>query len=443
MRREILITSNRLLFIGSLILFISCSPTRKIARELDGNFSGSPEFSTGLAGFALYDPASKELIYTYNADKFFIPASNIKLFTLYTGLKILGDSVPALKYTIKGDSLIFKGTGDPSFLNPTLPGSKVYNFLKDNHLKLFYIQNSDGEKPLGPGWAWDDYNSYYSAEKTDLPIYGNLLKIHIDRQSGIASVNPGIFQDSIKTSPSNSHNYKYVRRELGSNKMSYTILPREKDFNQYIPIRFTKGLIPKLLTDTLKKPVSIYPGNPSKLKLDQTIFSIPTDSIYKRMMKESDNFLAEQILMLAAGKISDTLETTKAIDHMLTHHLNDLTSEPRWVDGSGLSRYNLATPRMMVSIILTIEKEISREKLMYILPAGGESGTLKNEYLADTPYIYAKTGSLSNNHSLSGFLITKTGRTLIFSFMNNNYTNPTSDLKADMRQIFEYIRDTY
>ena len=83
------------------------------------------------------------------------------------------------------------------------------------------------------------------------------------------------------------------------------------------------------------------------------------------------------------------------------------------------------------------------EKVLEFLPVGGKSGTLENYYDADKPYIFAKTGSLSNNYSLSGFIKTKSGKTLIFSFMNSNYTVPTSTLKKGMEEILLMIRDNY
>jgi D-alanyl-D-alanine carboxypeptidase/D-alanyl-D-alanine-endopeptidase (penicillin-binding protein 4) len=161
------------------------------------------------------------------------------------------------------------------------------------------------------------------------------------------------------------------------------------------------------------------------------------------MLKESDNFIAEQILLLAAQKTSDTLKSEIAIDYMKEFYLKDLPDEPMWYDGSGLSRYNLFTPRSMVKLLEKIKKEVPQEKLLDMLPTGGHSGTIKNYYKAKKTYIFAKTGTLKNNHSISGFLKTKSGKLLIFSFMNSNYTVPTSVLKAEMEKVLLSIRDNY
>ena len=424
------------------MFLISCSAIKKTQQKIDKKFSSSIVFEKGFSGFALYDPDSDEMIYSHNTDKYFTPASNTKLFTLYTGLMLLGDSLQGLKYTIQGDSLIFKGTGDPALLNPNLPESRVFDYLNNTNKILLYAPPIYKGKPLGPGWAWDDYDSYYSAEKTDLPMYGNLIELNFT-ETREPELFPGMFRDSIMKVAPFGPETKYAQRALSSNRMEYQEYDRGSNWTQYIPIRFSKDLIPTLLADTLKKPVSVFRGKTKDLVFDRTLYSIPSDSIYKRMMQVSDNFIAEQIMLMAADKISDTLKTEIAIDYMNEKYLKDLPDEPQWFDGSGLSRYNLFTPRTMVRLIDKIDQAISRDKLFDILPAGGESGTLKDYYAARTPYIYAKTGTLRNNHSLSGFLITKSGRTLIFSFMNSNYTVPTSELKKAMAEILELVRDNY
>ena len=97
----------------------------------------------------------------------------------------------------------------------------------------------------------------------------------------------------------------------------------------------------------------------------------------------------------------------------------------------------------MVKLISKITNEIGKDRFKALLPASGESGTLKNSYKASKPYIYAKTGSLRNNHSLSGLLITKSGKTLYFSFMNSNYTVASTQLKKAMEEILATVRDQY
>jgi D-alanyl-D-alanine carboxypeptidase/D-alanyl-D-alanine-endopeptidase (penicillin-binding protein 4) len=162
------------------------------------------------------------------------------------------------------------------------------------------------------------------------------------------------------------------------------------------------------------------------------------------MMLVSDNFLAEQILIMASFTISDTLSSERMREYILGNQLKDLKQKPRWVDGSGLSRYNLFTPTSLVQVLTKLFNEIPRERLFNLFPVGGESGTLKKYYSGTVkPYIYAKSGTVGNNYSLSGYLITNSGKTLIFSFMNNHYKKPIVEVKKRMQFVFEWLRDNY
>lgn len=428
------------LFISSSFILTSCSSVKRASHRIEDNLESSSVFRQSFAGLAVYDPVEHKMIFEHNADKYFTPASNTKLFSFYTGLQVLGDSIPALHYTIAHDSLIFKGTGDPSFLYADVAKSATYEFLADNDYKLFYYSPEFTEKFFGPGWAWDDYSDYYSAERTNFPVYGNRVHFKFKKGDPKPVVSPKIFEDSLVFS---ANGKPTLQRAIASNSFNYSNPDNANDFEKEVPFKYSPEIIANILQDTLHKKVTTIYKLPKDIQLDRTYYSLPADSIYKHMLEVSDNFIAEQILFMASDKIADTLKTAIAINYMKKNYLQDLPDEPVWVDGSGLSRYNLFTPRTMVKILEKIKNEVPYQKLFHLMPNGGKSGTLKNYYKAEEPYIFAKTGTLSNNHSLSGFLKTRSGKILIFSFMNSNYTIPTSSLKDGMETILKTIRDNY
>ncbi|HEY0608539.1 MAG TPA: D-alanyl-D-alanine carboxypeptidase, partial [Chitinophaga sp.] len=87
---------------------------RKLGLQLVNN----PVLRQAHVGVCIYDPEKQTYWYEYQDDRYFTPASNTKIFTLYTGLQMLGDSLPAMKYLETDSVLYIKGTGDPSFLHP-------------------------------------------------------------------------------------------------------------------------------------------------------------------------------------------------------------------------------------------------------------------------------------------------------------------------------------
>lgn len=412
-------------------------------RNIKTTVTASPVFEKNFTGFELYDPVKKKTIYSYNARKYFNPASNTKLFTFYAALNILGDSIPALKYELREDSLIFQGTGDPSFLNADIyQDAKVFDFLQNTGANLYYIPQKRLGSRYGPGWAWDDFNDYYSTEKADFPIYGNVVRFYFYKSGEPPSVIPSYFA-SKSTPDSINALSKAVHREEYENIFHYTT--REDTLlsqSIIVPFRYSPELLTTLLSDTLSRPVHLL-SDKVALTSPKILYSVPVDSLYKRMLQISDNFIAEHILLLCAGVISDTLEGSIAIDYIKKYYLEDFSDELRWRDGSGLSRYNLFTPHSIVKLLGKIGEMVPQERLFELLPAGGKSGNLKDFHNTDQPYIFAKTGTLSNNYCLSGYLITKSGKTLIFSFMNNNYIISDQLIKNEVKNVLRNIYELY
>ena len=421
-----------LAFIG-----ISCTTSQKLANKKPYAklIDTSQVFAHNFTGMAIYDVDQKKTLFERNADRYFTPASNTKLFTYYSSVKTLGDSIPALRYVISGDSLIFWGTGDPTFFHHDLKNSKVFEFLKSyKRSKLFFF--SDGNftnTSMGAGWAWDDYNDYYSAEISPLPMYGNVVRINIDKEE--FSPQPTIFQNSFYKKDEGT---SIVRIQTDNLFLLPKSMLQKSSYTQDIPFKTSTGLTQQLLIDTLRKNVGLlHIPVPREAK---TLYSTTSEDVYRLMMQESDNMLAEHLLLLCGTVIKDSLNSSFVIKTITEKYLQDLPDAPKWVDGSGLSRYNLFTPRSIVKLLEKLRADVPQEKLYSILPIGGQSGTLKNGYKnTDRPFIFAKTGSFSGVYNLSGYLLTKKGKTLAVSFMNNNFNQSTTKVRKEVEKILTWI----
>ncbi len=387
-------------------------------------------------GISVYDPARKKTLAAYQDDHYFTPASNTKLFSFYAGLSVLGDSVPGLEYQLRDSTLFFRGTGDPSLFHPDLPPSAVVDFLNNRKEKLVFSGKNFETTAFGPGWAWSDYSDYYQAERSPLPVYGNIARF--TSPSGLyVRVQPEFWQDSVSLDTTISG----IDRVQHSNQFRRSLNALPAGLEQDVPFRTSDALTTQLLTKALNKEVVV--NNEAMLPPFQKVYSIPSDSLYRRMMQVSDNMMAEQLMLLYASANGLPLDTKKAIAHAQENLLADLPDLPIWRDGSGLSRYNLFTPRSIVALLDKIHKKMPQERLFMILPAGGHSGTLRNMFKGKDSFVFAKTGSLSNVFCLSGYLITKKGKLLYFSFMNNNYTKTTAQIRQEVARILTGLHDKY
>ncbi len=417
---------NSLILGFILMLLAACSTSKSLEKDLSEISSKNSYFM----GLSVKYAASGESLLDFNQDKYFTPASNVKLFTLYASLKNLKDSVPSYEYCIAGDSLIIRGTGDPAFLNDSLHVNSI-NFLLNKEFKLYLLDKDLDDKIYGAGWSWDDYQYAYMPEKNLMPLFGNSIKII--SEDGVLKVVPSFFTNSVHVLDSMD-----VARDVDEN--NFYIKKSNDRIAKRVPFKTSNQLVADLLGQNLGVKVTLIPDN---TKRDFVSFKEVTyDRLYSKMMKDSDNFIAEQLLLQVGNEVVQQYSVPKAINYVLDSCLAEIPDRPRWVDGSGLSRYNLFSPQSMVFILSKLYKEIPREKLMSYFPKGGIDGTLKNSF-KDQSYLRAKSGTLSNNYCLSGFLMTKKGNLLIFSYMNNHYPGSSSDRKKEMAVFFEKLYQHY
>lgn len=449
-----------------LLLFVACSPQRFINKEVTESLLKNASLQNAHVGISLYDPAEKKYLYNYQGEKFFVPASNTKIVTCYAAMKYLGDSLTGIRYRRYGNDLLLMPTGDPTFLHSDYLNQPVINFLRSADRPLMITGENWKENALGAGWSWGDYNASYMVERSPLPVYGNVLHWVQENSDGSTVENdfektPFIYSIpemnwKVRFNTDSSRRNFYVQRDRDENVFHIT-QGNEKLKEQDVPF-VTHGLQSalELLADTVGKPIKSFEehvadavGRAGKREIAlapmgriESVKSQPTDSVLKPMMHRSDNFFAEQTLLMVSEARLGVMDMDKIIDTLLKSDLADLPHMPRWADGSGLSRFNLFSPQDFVMILQKMEQEFGMDRIKEVFPTGGR-GTLSSYYKQDSAYIYAKTGSLSGVLALSGFLYTKKNKKLIFSVLVNNHNGNATAIRRQVESFLVNIRNRY
>lgn len=435
-----------LLLVGLVCISFACNTNKRLnqvhALSIQEQIETSSVFQKGFTGVQIFDLTTKQNIYKNNEKKYFTAASNTKILTFHICNKILSDSIPALQYIIRGDSLIFWGTGDPSFLHPDLTiDSSTYHFLKKRKEQLFFSSHNFQDESFGPGWAWDDYSYSFQTEKSPFPIYGNLVHFKKSKNKSAYSITPSFFKKYFHHNEQLKTNSAKVIRQRTDNLFEFNKSTAVGNaYSRYLPFKYSDTLFTQILSELIQKEVKAYPFKIKVTTNKQKRYGVRTKLLYQQMMQESDNFIAEQLLLVAANELCDTLSFKKVIRFAKENLFPLLPDSPIMRDGSGLSRYNLMTPRSIVNVLQQLHQDIPEEELFPLFSVAGQNGSLKNWYKKGEPiFLYGKTGSMSNIFCLSGYLVTKKGKKLAFSFMHNNFPGSSNAHRKEMAKILKNI----
>jgi D-alanyl-D-alanine carboxypeptidase/D-alanyl-D-alanine-endopeptidase (penicillin-binding protein 4) len=423
-----------LLYSCCIYSLASAQVSQESISQLDSTFGPQSFFESHLTGFMLYDLESKQVVFEKNSHQYQTPASTIKLLTLYSALLVLQDSTQTLRYQSSGDTLKIWGSGDPSW---KYKGFYQPDFLKiiGNHSVVQFSDANQVSASFGYGWQWDDYYFAYGAERSSLPFNGNLLRA--EKIGDSLALFPNYFQEKIQLT---TKNLKELERDFRSNTFFLnpnTFLGKVK----HHPFLTEPSVIAALASEETGKSWIYKPD--SLPAVHQQWRGALLSPLLKEMMLFSDNFIAEQMLFMTSDKLFQTLDSERTIDYLLKTSLSDLPDRPKWVDGSGLSRHNLITPRSLVHVIEKLQEQLPQEEFEEYLAIGGKSGTLKNTFQAAEPYIFAKTGSMTASYSLAGLVKTKSGKSYAFAFMNSNFPFSVSTVRKEVEKVMIQIRDHF
>ncbi|MBC7851174.1 MAG: D-alanyl-D-alanine carboxypeptidase/D-alanyl-D-alanine-endopeptidase [Chitinophagaceae bacterium] len=430
----------------ALIILQSCSTQQKLTKTANKTVLGDSALDHAHVGISIFEPSTGKFLYNYNESRYFVPASNMKILTCYAAMKYLGDSLAGIRYAKTADRILLQPTGDPTLLHADYKNQPVVRFLQSATVPLEIEDQNWKTDAFGSGWSWADYNFYYSAERSPLPVYGNIVTWTQERDTSNDVQSPFIYSNpevnwKVRFDVDTASKAFYVKREKDQNVFLITE-GREAKKQQEVPF-VTNGIESalELLKDTLGLEVRKSDRTSTGLKFE-TIHSQPLDSVLKPMMHRSDNLFAEQLLLMVANERFGKMDESLIIDTFLKTELRELPDRPGWADGSGLSRFNLFSPRDFVLILGQMQKEFGIERLKNIFPTGGK-GTLSNYYKADSGYFYAKTGSLNGVIALSGFLYTKNNRLLTVSVLINNYRGSGTTARRAVEAFLVRLRQEY
>lgn len=403
---------------------------------------------------------SRKKVFSYHAATAMIPASNQKLLTSACALINLGSGYRFATRVLGGEirnkhlqgNLILQGSGDPTwskafYANPSKPLIILGQTLKNEGLEevdgdLVVDDSVFDRQYVGRGWKaryeWEDY----AAEVGGLSINNNEVKIsvlpdlHIGR-SGKVFLYPDNRVLHVVNQTWTAHGRSIISFHRDRFNNQITILGPinvhsrgyYSSFNIHNPpllVGSAFGQILKRLgiriTGKIRLIGSYEKSRDAGLAPLAKVESPPLLELVRRMNKESDNFLAEHLFRRegasAFGKGS-VFNGERAVRHCLAQ-LGFSRVNLKMVDGSGLSDLNRVSPAVFVDVLQGITQHEDGAVFENTLPRGGVDGTLEDRL--SNVNVHAKTGAIRGANSLSGYLKTKQGQTVVFSIILNNFS---------------------
>ncbi|MFY8203244.1 MAG: D-alanyl-D-alanine carboxypeptidase [Sediminibacterium sp.] len=412
----------KLLFIAvaTVMILSACS-----VRQAQKTLLNSEGVKGAHVGIAIYNDSKEQWLSKYQSDHYFTPASNVKILATYLGLQFLGDSLPGWKMAENADTLFLMPLGDPSFMHPEFKYQPVVDIIKNTNKQVVIVgNNQDQFEIFGSGWSWADYAEDYQPERSRMPIYGNVVHFYQSNKK-LEAIKPFyFFKDIVDLGKAEEKNWS---RSRTGNRFFTT---NENNKSKYFQVPFSQEDMPmvkalELLNDTLGKKISFQKQSTLPATSYKTIKTVPTDSILKIMMLRSDNFYADQIVLMASEQLFGKMDDAALLDFTKKLFFADLPQKMRWADGSGLSRYNLNTPENYIAILQQMHAKFGEARVKNIFEKGGE-GTISAYYKNFPGTMYAKTGTLGGQVALSGFIYTPKQQKLYFSVLVANHMSPSS-----------------
>ena len=475
-----------------LITLIACAP-RPALKKPAGHLDAIRQFQKNVAqilqdsllrqtrtGIEINSLESGETFYAQNNYQLFHPASNMKLLTTATALKLLGpnykfktilytDTSSLADSTITGN-LYLKGFG-----NPALSVENLHSLVQT--LILHGISNINGNLVCdesymddfywGSGWMWDDVSSEDFASISALTVnnncvtvvvkpgntVGDSLIVHLNPPTQyVKIVNRGVTTDSLDTLRQKM--FKVERKwrppentivveggmPLGALEQTFVI-------DVLDPALYTGTLFSELLhQEGIHFNGQVLKGSvPDTARVIAEHYSPPLTMVVFNTNKVSNNLSAELLLKTLGAEVKGPPGTaTKGISviHQFLNSIGIDSTTYELADGSGVSRYNVITPHLIVRLLKAMHEDFGiQAEFKASLPIAGIDGTLRRRMKGSAAegLLHAKTGTLRGVSSLSGYTATADGEVVAFSIMMEHFVGSASGIRSIQDRIGELI----
>lgn len=450
------------------------APTRLGLAAFADSLIDAPMFRSAHWGVLIVDPVSGDTLYSRNAGKLFLPASNTKLVTGAVALAQLGPEYryttrlmarPPRRGTITGD-LVVVGSGDPTVSdsvsgNAMLPLLALADSLHARGVRRITGVLTSGANvfpgdTLGLGWAWDDLDAGYSAPVDELLFNEGFARITV-----IGGARPGA-PVTVRTAPAatlpriarvdvvTERNCCMLRSrvtaqsDLRGARQTVTLRGSVRAGDSVtvtVALRAPNTAFLEALHEALRaRGIEVVGGvqidtvaNTTGLVTLATRVSPPLPAVLTAFEKPSQNQIGETLLRtlgLAKTGVGTADSGLVVVRRQLAAWGVD-SSRAVLRDGSGLSRHNFLAPEAIVRILDAMRRHEYFDAYYQSLPVGGVDGTIRERTRGTLAAgnVRAKTGTLDKARALSGYVTTADGQVLLFSMIANNHTVPTREVE--------------
>ncbi len=422
-----------------LLVLLLCAPAwaRPSVQDTFDRWLAQDRLKAAHVGFLLVRVSDGKVLASHDADRLFVPASTAKVMTARA--VVAAGKLPELLTTRvwrlqvdadfwrrsqlpppegEGEVLFLAGGGDPELSAQGL-ADLAEQLRQKGVQRVSRLLVQTQQERLGRGWAWDDATDDYSAVIADLTVDRGVATIHVTPTTAgeppVVQIPAGVeLVNQLYTSTHDDWNF--VRLPGLAGTVLRGEVPQGKPFALDLavaePERFAAHTLGRALQgrgipvgEIVTLPTALSTSAWEPLAEHQ---SRPVEAILREALARSDNLAMELLIRHATGQPAPLSPPTA-----------------RLVDGSGLSRYNLLSPRHLVEALQ------SSAKLRDLMPLAGVEGTLKNR-LKGLAYrqVRAKTGTVSTVSGLAGTLFPdEPEKACVFALLTNGFTGPGRELK--------------